>query len=276
VADAQQDVTERVRAHYGKQDYGARILEALRATGADLQTVTADDIAQATHFTRGKAPVLDLARLGGLEAGMRVLDVGSGLGGPARTLATDLGCQVTGIELTDAFYQAAVMLTELTGLSDQVQFVYGNAIEMPFPDGHFDAVMMTQVAMLVEDKARLFGQIHRVLRPGGRFVLQDFAAGPVTSLLYPAGFATDPSTVFLVPPVELRTLLSRTGFEEQVWIDQTAALLALPPLTAAPTGGMPTAAQLLLGADLDVTTRTVRRNYEDGRLKLYRGVFARP
>src|SRR5262249_444932 len=152
-------------------------------------------------------------------------------------------------------------LTELTGLADQVQFVYGDAVEMPFPDGQFDAVMMTQVAMLVEEKPRLIGQIQRVLRPGGRFVMQDFAAGPVAPVLYPAGFAPGPSTVFLWPPDELRALLLGMRFEEEVWIDQTPALLAVPPVAPAPAGAMPTAAELLLGADPDVTVKTVRRNY---------------
>lgn len=276
MANDAEHISEQVNAHYGKQDYGARILEALRATGTDLQTVTADDIVQATHFMRGKGPVLEIARMADLQRGMRVLDIGSGLGGPARTLATDIGCQVIGLELTDEFYRAAVMLTELTRLSDQVQFVHGNALEMPFPDEHFDAVVMTLVGMHVKDKPRLFRQVYRVLRPGGRFAFQDFAAGPVTPVLYPVGFAYDPSIAFLWPPEELETAILDVGFEEQVWSDQTPAILEMPPAVSAPPGIMPSAPQLLHGANLASNTQSMRRNFEERRLRQFRGVFKRP
>src|SRR5262245_10977548 len=106
-----------VDAHYGRRDFGALILDTLRAAGKDLDALTPDDVAPLTHLNpRGKEATLELARVGGLSRGLRVLDVGSGFGGPARTLAADLGCQVTGLELTAEFCRVATMLTARTGL----------------------------------------------------------------------------------------------------------------------------------------------------------------
>src|SRR5438270_8474067 len=117
---AASDAFQGVSAHYGRADLSEPILAALRAAGKDLDALTADDVAPFTHLTgRPKTATLELARLAALQPGMRVLDLGSGLGGPARTLATDFGCRVTGLDLTEAFVRTATMLTARVGLADQ-------------------------------------------------------------------------------------------------------------------------------------------------------------
>ncbi|MFN0073892.1 MAG: class I SAM-dependent methyltransferase [Chloroflexota bacterium] len=269
------ETESRVNAHYGHQDYAARILDVMRAAGKDLNSLTADDIAPSTHFTRGKAGLLDVLSLADLRPGMRVLDIGSGLGGPARTLATDFDCQVTGLELTEEFHRAAVLLTEMTGLNDRVTLVQGNALDLPFPDQSFDAVLTTQIAMHLEDKERLYGQIHRVLRPGGQYVFQDFMAGPEEPMLYPVPWAKDDSVNFIWQPNDIRELLLRLGFRERHWVDQTAGALSAGPMAPAAPGAIPTAPQLLQGDSLPLNGQMMMRNYEEGRLTIYRGVFVR-
>ncbi len=102
------------------------------------------------------------------HAGDRVLDVGSGLGGPARLIAAQRGCDVTGIDLTPEYVEVAERLTQRTGLGEQVRFVCGDALELPFDDASFDAAITLHVAMNIADRARLYAAIRRVLaRVGG-------------------------------------------------------------------------------------------------------------
>jgi len=233
-----------------------------------------------THLNaRGKQATLELAKLAGLGRDMRVLDIGSGLGGPARTIASELGCRVTGLELTDEFYRAATLLTARTGLGNQVTFVHGNALDMPFPDGSFDAVWTEQFAMHIEDKGSLFAQIHRVLAPAGRFAFREFFAGPVQPIHYPVFWAKDPSISFLQPPTEIRALLQDTGFREILWENITPGIqVALQQQAAAPGGdhgGVLSGGQLVFGADFPTMRANQQRNLEEGRILTVLGVFER-
>ena len=107
-----------------------------------------------------------------------MLDIGSGIGGPARTLAAEFGCRVTGLDVTEAFCRAATMLTGWLRLQDRVTFRHGNALDMPFGDAAFDVAWSQNSMMNIEDKATLFREVHRVLRPGGLFVFDVVLAGP--------------------------------------------------------------------------------------------------
>src|SRR4029077_8061073 len=97
--------------------------------------------------TRGLAATADLAKLAGITADMSVLDVGSGGGGPGPAPPATHGCRVTGVDLSEPFVDAARYLTERTGQSRQVSFQAGSALELPFDDGRFDAVLLQHVAM---------------------------------------------------------------------------------------------------------------------------------
>src|SRR5262249_54389677 len=124
--------------------------------------------------TRGLAATDELAKLAGITAEMSVLDVGSGVGGPARFLAATYdGCRVTGVDLSEPFVEAARYLTERTGQSGRVWFETASALELPFDDGDFDVVLLQHVAMNISDRARLYREIRRVLKSGGRFAIYD-------------------------------------------------------------------------------------------------------
>ena len=111
---------------------------------------------------------LELARLAGLRAGAEVLDVGGGLGGPARTLALRLGCRVTVLDVTEEYCRVGVELTRRTGLAGRVSFHHGDALALPFADARFDVVWTQHSSMNVDDKEALYAGIHRALRRGGR------------------------------------------------------------------------------------------------------------
>src|SRR5215470_17443705 len=110
-----------INDYWGRDSLGQAILDALVASGKQLDALTIDDLAPTDQFHGGgKAATVRLARLAGLSPGTQMLDVGGGLGGPARTLAVEFGCHVTVIDLTTSYVQAAEMLTARLGLGDRV------------------------------------------------------------------------------------------------------------------------------------------------------------
>ena len=202
-----------VAEHYGKRDLAQTILAALRAAGKDVARMTIDDLAPVDEFhTGGRNATARLAQLAEVKAGQRVLDVGCGIGGPSRYLASTFGCAVTGIDLTAEFIEVANMLAGRTGLSGKVTYRQGNALELPFADASFDLVWSQNAAMNIEDRARLYGEMRRVLKTSGRLAIQDVAAGPGGEPYYPAPWASDQSISFLMTPQRTRDLLERAGF----------------------------------------------------------------
>lgn len=176
-------------------------------------------LAPADEFhIRGRAATLEIAEALKVDSSSRVLDIGSGLGGPARTIAEVTGAHVTGVDLTPAFCAAAAELSQWTSLSDRTTFVVGDATALDFPDDHFDAALTVHVAMNIADKAAMYREARRVLKPGGRFVVYDVLRGPGGDVQYPVPWARDASTSFLASMVEMPRLLASAGFTV---VDQT-------------------------------------------------------
>src|SRR5437867_3044079 len=186
------DVLEGVRGHYRATGLTERLKTALMALGPEDQRLTPEQLAALDQFhTRGLAATTELAKLAGITADMTVLDVGSGVGGPARFVAATYGCRVTGVDLSEPFVDAARYLTERTGLSGQVSFQTASALELPFDDGRFNVVLLQHVAMNIFDRARLYREIRRVLKSGGRFATFDVVLG-VGEPRYPLPWARTP------------------------------------------------------------------------------------
>jgi len=281
-----QPTEQEIQQHYSRGGLQARILAALRAAGLDPNALTQRDLAPVDEFhTGGRATTRQLLELAELEPGWRVLDVGSGLGGPARFLAAECGCHVTGLDLHPEFCAVATELSHLTGLADRTRFQQGNALAMPFADGAFDAVWTIQMQMNIADKRRFYAEIVRVLRPGGRFVFQDVCAGSGEPLHYPVPWASRPDQSHLIEPEPLRALLRELGLRERAWRDITAEAIAWRKRQAARVakaraagqdGSSPLGIHLVLGEQAGAKMANSARNVEEGRILSVQGVYEKP
>jgi SAM-dependent methyltransferase len=170
-------VTEAVISHYARADIAPRILAALAETAGPDTPVTPEALAPLDHFhSRGVAATEALCRLLDPQPGEAVLDIGCGIGGPARWIAARTGCRVTGVDLTPDFVAAATALAAATGQSGTVRFLEGSALALPVPDAAFDRAYSQNVVMNIADKAAVYAEARRVLRPGGVLALSNLTA----------------------------------------------------------------------------------------------------
>jgi MPBQ/MSBQ methyltransferase len=220
-------MTDQVAQHYGKGGLLDRIFGALREAGKDIDHLTIDDLAPIDEFhSRRRLATEELAALLAPSPAEHLIDVGSGLGGPARYVASTYGCRVSGIDLTPEFVQTAITLTSRVGLSAKVDFRVGSALDLPFPDASFDCAWSQNVAMNIADRPRYYAEMHRVLRSGGRLAIQDVGLGNGVALQFPVMWADRPEISFLRAPEETRALLELAGFRVTHWIDNTEAALS--------------------------------------------------
>lgn len=268
-----------VARHYGISDVLAIIVDALRADGKDLDSLTPADLALVDEFhISGREATVELAELAGVHRDMHVLDVGSGVGGSARYLASEFGCRVTGVDLTPQYCEAATALSKMVGLERLVEFHCGSALEMPFDDASFDLAWTQHAQMNIADKPRLYQEIARVLRPGGRFAFHDILAGPGGPPHFPVHWANEPALSFLIAPDDLRALLESSGFRTLAWKDTTQ--IAADWFFAAierrrKSGGPALGLHLLLGDTAPQKVQNVARNLTEKRLTVYQGLLER-
>ncbi|MBS0335247.1 MAG: methyltransferase domain-containing protein [Proteobacteria bacterium] len=205
---------EDIEHHYSSGTLLERLNAALIDDGADPAHPTIEALAPYDQFHgRGMEATEEIAGMLSVAPTDRLLDIGSGIGGPARYMAHRFGCRVTGIDLTAEFCDVARHLTRLLALESQVGFELGNALSMPFPDASFDGAYSMNVSMNIADKAALYGEIRRVLKPGGWLMLSELAQGPGGPLDFPTPWAATGSSSFLSTPEETRRGLEAAGFE---------------------------------------------------------------
>lgn len=267
------DTTVKVRAHYSPAGLSNRIKAALAAIAPDERTLTVAQLAPLDQFhLRGILATAELAHSAGLGPASRVLDLGCGIGGPARYLADTFGCHVTGLDLSPDFVAAAHYLTARCGLSDRVRFQAGDALRLPFEPAAFDTAFLLHVAMNIENRSALYAGVREVLRPGGRLVTYDLVHRD-GEVIYPTPWARDASTSFLLDQAETRSALEEAGFKVVLWRDHTeAALHWLKTVqAAAPPAGLNLG--LVMGPDFPIMTGNLARNIRENRLGVLSAVL---
>jgi SAM-dependent methyltransferase len=212
-----------VAQHYGAEALEQRILQALRQAGKDPDHLGPDDLAPMDEFhSGGRASTVGFVPRLCLRAGTELLDLGSGIGGPARYFAHYHGCKVTGIDLTPEFVAVARSLTQRLGLQGRVKFQEGSILDLPFPAASFDVATLLHVGMNIADKPRLFAEVRRVLKPGSIFGIFDQMREGDDPLTFPLPWASIDSSSFVEPPSAYRQYLVAAGFEI-VWERSLAA-----------------------------------------------------
>jgi SAM-dependent methyltransferase len=203
----------KVAGHYGRGRLEEMILAAVAREGKDPEKIAAGDLAAVDEFhVGGLEATQELAKQMELRAGLRLLDVGSGLGGPARYFAAEHGCAVMGVDLTEEFVRVATSLTKRTKLDELVEFRQGSALELPFAADSFDRAYMLHVGMNIADKAGVFREVRRVLKPGGLFAVFDIVRIGNGVIRYPVPWALSEETSFVGRLKEYRDALEGAGF----------------------------------------------------------------
>jgi len=267
-----------ITGHYGRADLGAVILAALAAAGKDVDRLTPDDLEPVDELhSRGRAATIELAGLLALNGTERILDLGSGIGGPSRYLAKTFGCRVTGLDLTPEFCRVATMLAERTGLADKLDYREGDALATLLPAQSFDVVWSQNMAMNIADREQLYREMRRVLKAGGKLALQEVAAGPGGPPHYPVQWAREPSISFLYSQQATRQTLEAAGFRVLVWQDTTAEALASAAGRArgARSDPPPLGTHLILGTDWRAMFHNSACNLQERRTELFNAVLER-
>jgi len=236
-----------------------------------MERLATTDLAPVDEFhIRGREATLELAACMELCADATVLDLGSGMGGPARTVAEVHGCSVTGVDLTPAFCDAANAMSDWVGLSDRVRFVHGDATAPPVESATFDAAMTIHAAMNIPDKPALYAGARDALKPGRIFAVYDVLQGDGGPVHFPVPWAREPSISHLATPADMRDLLVEAGFTILQEADSTAVSLAWFEAMVdrmAQSGAPPATFQTFLGEDFPQMVRNQVRNLAEDRIR---------
>ena len=258
-----------VERHYGRGRILDSILSALRQAGKDPDRLRPTDLAPVDEFhIRGREATIELAARAALRPGLRVLDVGCGLGGSARYLAAEHGCEVVGIDLTRQYVATASALAAMVGLERRVEFRQASALEIPFDRNSFDVVWTEHVQMNIADKQAFYAEIARVLVPGGRLLFHDIFRGEGGPLWFPVPWAEDGSISFLAPPDGVREILGGLNFSVHDWEDKSQQSLdwfAAMADRLAPAGPPPLGLHLLMGDNARTKFANNIRNLREHR-----------
>ena len=266
--------------HWDRGDVYGLIVSALNKMSKPLVGLTVEDLAPVDHFhARGFPATVELADRLPIKAHQHIIDIGCGLGGPARYIAQRFQCSVSGVDITESFVEAANKLTALVRMEGQVKIEHGDGQRLPYSNAYFDGAYTQHVTMNVADRPRFFAEAYRVLKPGAFFALTEHGLGAKGDPHYPVPWSADGNGSYLVTPSETRAFLEKAGFEDIVVEDTGAKYVAgyKTVMERAATGALPPlGTHILMGETALQKTRNAARNVEEGRTHPIQLICRRP
>jgi len=269
-----------IAEHWGRGDVYGLIISALAKAGKPLEGLTVEDLAPVDHYhARGFPATVELADRLPIRPGDHILDIGCGVGGPARYIAQRFGCRVSGLDITEPYVQAANKLTALLRMEGQVQVLLGDGQKLPYGDACFDGAYALHVTMNVADRPRFFAEAWRVLRPGAFFALTEHGLGPEGNPHHPVPWSEDGSGAYLVTPQQTQALLQGAGFTGIEVEEAGAKYLAgyKRAVQLAERGQLPPlGVHLLMGENAVLKMSNAARNIEEGRTRPIEVICRKP
>jgi SAM-dependent methyltransferase len=269
-----------IAEHWGRGDVYGLIVSALEKAGKPLEGLTVEDLAPVDHYhARGFPATVELADRLPIRPGDHILDIGCGVGGPARYIAQRFGCRVSGLDITEPYVQAANKLTALLRMEGQVQVLLGDGQKLPYGDACFDGAYALHVTMNVADRPRFFAEAWRVLRPGAFFALTEHGLGPQANPHHPVPWSEDGSGAYLVTPQQTQALLQGAGFTGIDVEEAGAKYLAgyKRAVQLAERGQLPPlGVHLLMGENAVLKMSNAGRNIEEGRTRPIEVICRKP
>jgi ubiquinone/menaquinone biosynthesis C-methylase UbiE len=206
-------INQKVKNTYGAEHLASRLLDSLDRAGVNIQQLTPMDLLSFDELhAMGREATIALGALAALTHRHRVLDIGCGVGGPARTLTTQYGCRVVGVDLSPPFAFTADTLSQRVGLGHRLSFLCANALYLPFADNTFDTAFLFHVAVNIADKMAMVNELQRVLKSGGRLALWEVCQGSHADLIFPVPWSDNVSFSHLTSQEEMMDMI-RTGFD---------------------------------------------------------------
>ena len=257
--------------HWAEGDVYQRILEAMAAAGLSRKGLTIEDLAPVDHFhARGFPATRELADRLDFAPGDRLVDIGCGLGGPARYFADRFGCRVDGVDITGPFVEAGNRLSALVGLEDRVSITLGDGQALPYPDAAFDGAISQHVTMNIADRDAFFAEAARVLKQGARFTITEHGLGTEGDPHHPLPWSEDGGGAYLVTPEESVARLADAGFvyielreTGAPYLDAYRNAIRLAASGKRPAFGV----HILLGETAPEKVVNAARNIEEGRTR---------
>ena len=258
-----------VAKHYGTGGLLKRIFGALEADGVDLDHLKPGDLKALEDFHIGgrEATVYATQRMD-LSATSQLLDIGCAIGGAARYLANEHGCKITGIDLTPEYIEVGHELNERLGLADKINLKVASALDLPFEDQSFDYALTMHVAMNIKDRAGMYSEAARVLKPRSIFLIYDIMKMGDEPVLYPVPWAATSETSHLVNAGDMQILLADAGFEVLEVEDRTPFALDVfaKGRALAAKATKPAPPHAIMGASAPSKMKNIRENIETGRV----------
>jgi len=270
-----------VAHHYTIGSLLERIRTGLKAAGADPARQSPEHLKKFDEFhIGGSEATLDLIAQLDLSRHSRVLDIGCGICGPARTIASTTGAHVTGVDLTDEFISAAKEFNRIADLDDRISCSVGSALALPFGEDSFDVATLIHVGMNIADKPGLFAEAARVLKPGGTFAVYEVMRTGPGDLAYPVPWSESRESDFSAPPETYREAARAAGFTlpaERNRRDMAIAFFRARREEAAKHGGPPPLGQhIVMRGDARQKMMNMLANVEAGTIAPVEMIFRLP